>query len=249
MNKEGLMLYPGGKLIRTRWLYDEILSMGSYIDEDVTSHAHTYLFEPTDLHADVTLQDLFTLLEKNPVIQAMQQRNFIGTLMSEYMKTHAGVCASAYGTESIEYLELYHVWEKNSATKEVTMASRPNFQGVGFELKENVEDAGSITWKKGERRQWGVSFSPLHTLLPLPLRHNKTVTVFEGDRTSPSCGKVLEKLVLESANLGTLIEGVLWELSFHGSEEDKQALVASSTFEAAQVQINFDFDAQSGVTG
>lgn len=64
-----LSLHPGPKLIRRDWEYDAALGEGHDEQQDVTEHASRYLFEPVALAPDLTLRDIFLLLDTDPLLQ------------------------------------------------------------------------------------------------------------------------------------------------------------------------------------
>lgn len=223
MNKEGLLLCPAGRLMRTQWIYDDATDQGSYVETDVTDSAHTFLFDTVELHQDVKLADVFTLLAGNAVLQAMQKRNFVESLLKECKNTTPQPYTGEYDPDGIEYLEIYHVWEKDPKTLTLNMSWRPHFHGIGFPLRADTVEMDSTLGKVGDRISWGIGFSTLAALLNLPLRLNMGVTVCDADAGSSTYGSALEVLQLDSIPLGAVLESILWELSFYGAAEDRDA--------------------------
>jgi hypothetical protein len=62
---EKLQIRKGGKLVDTRWIYDREKDQGEYQEFDVTDKAVRHLFDICYLAEDVTLKDLFLLLNTN----------------------------------------------------------------------------------------------------------------------------------------------------------------------------------------
>lgn len=184
---------------------------------DVTRNAHQFLFEPVKLD-DVKLADIFALLDLDPVLVKVLRRNFAEELLEHARKgplKHEAV----YGPEELEYLELYQILELNTHSKVMENMSHIQFHGVGFELRED-HDMGGYTQPKGSRVHWGISLSDLREFLHLPVRVKEEVLVCEGDYNAKAFGSELQSFRREQLTLGEVLNGVLWELSFHGAPSD-----------------------------
>lgn len=218
-----LELKGGPCLLKKRWHYDEETEEGGYRESDVTRHAVAYLFETVTLAEDVTLADLFRLLDMNPELLQVYQRNWAKELLDEVkdlLSAPASLQNTAYDPQALEYLELYQLWELDSVSGELDPLHRLNFHGIGVEL---LEDSADGFEKKGSRIQWGISFTSPRELLHLPLRINPDVRVCESNLDSARNGHELVRYKNPGVTLGQVIEGVLWELSFHGGPEERQA--------------------------
>jgi hypothetical protein len=121
-------------------------------------------------------------------------------------------------------LELY--WGTELFTYEgktdISGLSRADFHGIGFELKEDQFDGDWKTHVKGDRIHWGLDFTAIKDMLDLPIRLNSEFKIIEEwDR-----GKKMDELkTLIDCNrdfsFHEVVEGIMWELSFYGSDEER----------------------------
>lgn len=218
-----ITLAPQGRLVHTHWTYDEAQAQGCYVDTDVSSRAAEFLTEPTTLAEGVTLRDVFTLLHRNPILLTVFRRNFAVELLAEALCTTAPGISAVAAHERIEYLELRSSWYKNSDTREVHSMTRPGLHGMGPVLTEDVFDNGNLVHPAGARIAWGVSLAPVSELLDLPLRVAQDVRVFEDDANARQYGEILEEIAFKELTLIQVVQGVLWELSFHGAGPSRDA--------------------------
>lgn len=230
--KMSLKLKPGPKLVLGDWEYDDLVDVDERVDHDVTEVAHRYLFLPVTLAADVTLRDIFLLLDADPVLQQVFARDFAKELLEEVM------CGPAiqpppitYDPNSIEYLELFQTWGRNSVTRVIEPIHRLDFHGVGFELREDFAPDDIFVYQAGDRIDWGISFESPLNLLHFPVCINPEVVVFEANEDSVDYGNQIWSVVNPGVTLGQVIHSILWELSFHGGgesrEEDRARLLAA----------------------
>ena len=73
-------------------------------------------------------------------------------------------------------------------------------------------------------------------LLHLPIRLNSTVQICEDDVYAKRFGHALQTCFNHEITLGTLIHSLLWELSWHGTPEQRDAPMWRLTAEAHQLQ-------------
>ncbi|MCL4470107.1 MAG: hypothetical protein M1547_02995 [Gammaproteobacteria bacterium] len=213
-----LTLIPGPRLIRRDWEYDGSHGEGAYVDRDVTEDASRYLFGTVALDTEITLRDIFLLLDIDPLLQEIFARDWAKELLAEMLSGNVTTAPTIeYDPEGIEYLELYQIWSQDSFSGELQPIHRLDFHGVGFVLREDVVRNGRIDYRADERIKWGVSFiSPLE-MLYLPIRLNPEVILCEDNADSINNGKEIARMLNPGVTLGQVIDGVLWELSFHGS--------------------------------
>jgi hypothetical protein len=220
-----LQLVSGGKLLRTDWVYDEEKGEGSNVTTEIAEGQEiSFLFDAVELASDLKLNDLFILLKQNPLLLAIYRRDWAKEFLEEYerISSTAKPYTGEYDPKEVEYLELYWQWDKNSSTGEIQGIHRLNFHGIGFELREDQMQDSYVTYRKGQRINWSISFSPLQELINLPLRLNPKVLICEDDSDSPNFMKTIDETTrIPNPMLGQVLEGILWELSFHGSPEDK----------------------------
>ncbi len=222
----------GGKLIFNDWVYDRENGEGHYNEIDVTDmkwihkrDRHVYFAD------DVTLNDVFLFVAREPEICDMI---FCNCYVSEFVKAWSKIDPATikpvgeYDPDGVEHLELY--WASDLFTydgvTDIDGLSRADFHGVGYVLKEDkVEGEGEhayTMWKKGDRVRWGIDFMSLPDLLALPIKLNEEFVIMEEWDKSKDMTK-LAKLVdaKRKFTFHEAIEGILWELSFYGSDEDR----------------------------
>lgn len=220
-----LILKPGPVLLWRQWEYDEVTEEGDYVDSDVTTTAHEYLFESVTIDKDVLLSDIFWLLDAAPILTAILRRDFSDALLAEARKGASSSWNNAYAPEGIEFLELYQTWHLNTATREYDSVHRLDFHGVGYLLREDFDYGNGNIYPAGTRIHWSVSTTPLRELLAIPIRINPSVSICENDLSAKKYGHELEKIQLMGINLGQVLHGILWELSWHGGPESQSQFV------------------------
>ncbi len=226
--RRGLWLNAGGTLVDWRWTYDEATETGAYVPRTVTERASEFLGEKVTLEDGVTLADLFELLERDHVLLAVFRRDFAVELLAEVRAAKAAgpwVAPDEPPEERIEFLELYRTWERNSKTQALEGVAHVAFHGVGPVLEADVLDHGHVVHRAGDRIQWGVSTASPASMLGLPLRYRTKVLICEGDLDAREWGRERDSVELAELTLFELLHGVLWELSFHGAAEDREAFL------------------------
>lgn len=249
MSREVLTLKKGGKLIQTKWVYDDLTEEGEYKDFDVTDKALGHIREACELEEGVTLKDLFLLIQPDLDVFQVIFQNWIKEYVT-YGLNNPGQLAGTYDPEEIEYLELY--WDLYFDSEALYGHSRPSFHGVGYELRENLywkqdgsEELGEPQWQQGERIPWGLMGSNLLSYINKPLKLNNKLTIYDDnlDGDPSTYGKVLAEYPNPTYTLFNIIEGIFWEISFHGgpsestqfSKELKQAVDKVRSGEAKTV--------------
>jgi hypothetical protein len=215
----------GGKLIEIYWHYDEEAKEGSYKERDVTEQAIRCLFDRCSLASDVTLRDVFELLNTEIELFDAVLGNWCKDLVKEGLTGTPDADQKAECVRDIEFLELY--WtiireEDNDTSKSVLQGLiMPGFHGVGYELMEDKEEYG-YTMKKGYRTPWGVSFLNTTSLIDLPLRLKNEVEISDDMNWKPGVPlKQLATFDLSEYSLGHILHGIIWELSFYGGPESR----------------------------
>ena len=217
-----IKLFPGPRLERHEWVYDEARAAGEWKSEVVTDRAHEFLFRGVEVAPDVTLADIFALVAPNPVLMAVYRQEFVEELCTEYQK--GPVAPTGEGWEKLEHLELYQVWALDTAAKSYQGPGRFSLHGVGVVQPADIVEYGTVMHKKDERIQWGVSMTPLRQMLHLPVRVNTEVRVCEDDVDSCNYGKTILTAANPHITLGSFIKETLWELSFHGGPDESATL-------------------------
>ena len=222
---EKLEIRKGGKLIETKWVYDKEAKQGSYVEFDRTDRAFRYLFEQCQLAPDVTLKDIFELLNSDIDVFDAVIGNWCEEIVTEGLTQPAKPYdLSKYDPEQIEYLELRYTpeYDLDGDNKDVFYGfHRPDFGGVGVVLQN---DGDQDHYKKGERIPWGVSFSKANDLINIPVKLADKFVVYEGimkwDKVSKD-NKKLAEFNNPTYTLGGILEGIIWELSFHGGPDKR----------------------------
>lgn len=244
-----LRIEKGGKIIFEKWnpptkWNDEARDYedeGFYSDEDVSLFSHWVHKKDkyVTIGEGVTLNDFFIIASGQPELMDLVCTNcFIVDYIDTWNKVkNIPAPEYKYDPDGIEYLELYWVpdyqaaWseehgfnsEKNGM--EIGGLDRACFHGVGWELKEDKYESYQETpvWKKGDRISWGIDFCKLEELLHLPIKLNTDFVIKEDWHENKVPFNELKTLVSAKRNFTLLeaIQGVFWELSFYGGEEEK----------------------------
>jgi hypothetical protein len=202
---------------------------------NVADDAVAYLFEPVDLHPDLTLGDILKLLDTCPELHAVFRRNWSVDLCEEASKgplppkKHGNPADDA----GIEYLELYWAWALDTHSQTWRSVHGLELHGIGPVLEFDAEDYGV---KAGERIKWSVSLTPVRELLELPLRLSEELSITEDDIDARGYGKAVVKGRCNEVLLGQIIQGILDELCFHGGPE--KATEISDSLKAQMAEID-----------
>lgn len=187
---------------------------------DVAEHAHAFLFEPVALHPQLTLGDIFRLLDRCPELQRVFCRTWAVQLCEEARK---GPLPQDRGSDpveeaGVEYLELYWSWALDTSSNTYRSVHSLDLHGIGPVLQV---DSSTYGVKAGERIKWSVSLTPVRELLELPLRLSAQLTVNEDDIDAKAYGEVIATGRCEEVLLGQVIQAVLDEIAFHGGPEEQ----------------------------
>lgn len=213
-----IKLFPGPRLERHEWGYDEASASGAWKADVVTDRAHEYLYRNVEVSPDVTLADILGLLASNPVLLAVYRQEFVEELCAEFKK--GPIAPTGEDWENLEYLELYQVWSLDSATGAYQSAGKFSLHGAGIVQAEDILEHGHVRHKKGERIHWGVSVTPLREMLHLPVRVNPKVLICENGLDSCNYGETVQTASNSQITLGSFLRETLWELSFHGGPDE-----------------------------
>ncbi|MFL9913984.1 hypothetical protein PQR75_00965 [Paraburkholderia fungorum] len=216
-----LTLKTGGKLEYSQWVSNEVSGAGAYVPSDVTEDAVAYVMEPVSIVGEIYVRDIFSLLDCNPLLLEMFKRAYAEEYLLETKKGNAEAYPGEYDPTGIEYLELFHDWEKDRETKELRGVHRLWIGGVGYELRDDVVEDGYLRYEKGTRIRWAIKFAPVGHIFNLPLRLNPEVTVAD----SQDITRTLHTFQLPTPTLAQVIHAVLWELSWAGNSQDMDEFV------------------------
>lgn len=216
-----LTLTTGGKL-ETFWRNrDDVTDGNADARFEVTEDAVAYVMEPVQFSGEIYVRDIFSLLARNPLLVEMFKRAYAAEYLQETKKGNAEAYTGEYNPTGIEYLELFYDWEKDRRTTELRGVHRLWVGGIGYELRDDVMEDGSLRYAKGTRIRWAVKFSPVTHIFNLPLRLNPEVTVTD----SQDITRTLHTFQVPSPTLAQIIHAVLWELSWAGGPQDTDGFV------------------------
>lgn len=197
-----LNISRGGRIVRKS--YDNP-------DEDISEKAIEYLFDGVELDQDVTLKDIFLIIKRNPVLLKVFARLRAVEILEEAFAGPADE-VPGYGVENMEYLELNWGWSPTGGDV-FTIWRKMSMDGIGYALLEPLQ-TDYRDFPAGARQDWGLMFCAPRELVNYPLRINSKI------RMEPSsCKQVID---LGFPDLGKVIEGVLYCLSWFGSEADRE---------------------------
>jgi hypothetical protein len=227
-----LILRPGPELV-LRAFRPEPDELGRRSKErKVTDRAHEFLFDAITLHPQATLADVFALMDASPLLKRIYRPAFVEALCAEASKgpRHS---EQQPPHERIEYLELFAEWRLDTHTQTYSDTTRLRLHGVGPVLQE---DHPGEHKRAGERIEWAVSLTPLRELLALPVRVNHGVRITEDDRAAQAWMQQIGRAQVEDVTLGQVLEGLLWELSFHGGPAEQEAVAEGLRQQMAEVK-------------
>ncbi len=215
-------LLPGPRLLRELTLDD-----GTHQDEDVTERAVEFLFDQLLLGPDLRLRDLFGLFERCPALEPVYRRFYAHELCAE----------AALGPvpddekSDLRYLELNRFWEYDSHAREYRGVLRLGISGIGLP----PEDAGN-SWINAEGLTgYGLLGASLRPMLDLPLRLNPEVVVSEADEHSTRYAEPVNRVRCTDLILGTLLQTVLWEMTWFGPPGESEETVEEMAEEFAEL--------------
>jgi len=245
-------LLPGGVLVRQDSRKPRTLHR-------VTARSHEFLWDPVALTPLTTLGDLFLLLQADPVLHLVFRQDFVQEFLTHVLPVlpvprgadkleNLRWSAPGYSPQGVEFLELYAVWQYDSHTRAFGGMEQLQLHGLGFELKEDLDEGGGFTYPAGSRIQWSVSMTDPCEMLVLPVRVAKEFTVTEGDFASSSWGGALYKTPSPAVSLAQVLHGVFYDLSFHGSPAQAQEVLSGlkeqmdevTSGEAKTVEVDLD---------
>ncbi len=229
---EKLEIRKGGKLIETKWVYDKAAKQGEYKEFDRTDSALRHIWDNCQLSADVTLRDIFLLLNTELDVFDALIGNWCKEIVTEGL-TKPAKAVGVYDPDEIEFLELrqnFYYDESSQYGPSFYGYNRPDFGGVGYELKEDklfdwIDKATgkpAIEWPKGERIPWGISFSKANDLIDLPVKLDTEARVFnENVDDKVNYHNQITTYKGATYSLGSILYGIIWEMSFHGGPDKR----------------------------
>lgn len=214
-----LTLKKGGLLETTEWVYDDEKEEGSYVTEPAGDFYPAYLNNVCELDDDVTLRDVFLLLDRDLDFYSILIGNWVDEIVREGLDTTPETC------KDIDYLELcwWFTRSKHEGKVDFTGHLFPDFHGYG-----NWDECPGV--EPGTKGNIGVSMTPSYKLLDLPLKLKKDTAILFEDldfkwKTIQELNAHQETEYLSvndcSYTLYHILYGIIWELSFHGGPKNR----------------------------
>jgi hypothetical protein len=205
-----------GQLIYSRWCYDELTEVGSYINLDITDKLSNYLFERVRFVDDLRLKDILLLVKNN--IDFLEP--IIGNWCREIVEkglTNIKPYSNTYDSDGIEYLEFYRYLQiekdyrekADSGKRLVEGIDELSFHGIGFELKDEYN-----YHSKGTRINWSLGFTKVNEIADTPIRINPEIPIYNIDCTRDVVGAYEPRLI-------NIIRELFYEMSWYGPPDDK----------------------------
>lgn len=213
----GLKIVKGGKLKLSYWdpntQTDKI--------EDVTERAITKLFYPCSIDKGVTLRDIFLLLNTNSAMFSVIYPYWVEEYIDEALLSEPNKLDEIVDTQ-VEYLQLswnYH-YQTYKGKEELQGMDRPDLYGIGPKLLEDYEN-----FKKGDRIRYSLSFSSTKELVDLPIKLKQDLEIVDLNLDLLPDPKTINTPTAlydgVTYTLGSILEGILYEISFHGSPQSR----------------------------
>lgn len=216
-----LEIRKGGVLYEETYNYPH-----DVVKREVIDTIPQYLFETCTIAADVTLRDIFLLLQRDVAVYTALFTGYLPELLEEVFNS----VPKERGTNplsDIEYLELGWFLEASSyagdAGEEYSISgmSFPNVSGIGFAFTEEFRGDNSFERHKvGDRISFGVDFTPVKDLCDLRVVLSDRLLITDYRKEGPDTAVYTERGA--TFTLGQILKGLLWEITWHGSEKDKE---------------------------
>ncbi|MFW6219344.1 MAG: hypothetical protein ACOC33_00620 [bacterium] len=156
------IIKPGGVLKNIYWDSNKEEHVES---QDISNNMYYYLQDECYLDDNVTLKDIFILLQKNMELSKIIINNHIEDFITE-----AFINEKPYNKDEIEYLELSKSVDWDDASSLIYC----HFSGVGFKLKEDHDGL-----KKGSRQKYCIGLSPINHYINFPVKLNTEILLID----------------------------------------------------------------------
>lgn len=200
----------------------------------VTDKAERFLFQQLRITEGVTLADILRLFDACPALLDNFRLQYAEQLCAEAAKgpLTEGERAEANDLQPIEVLELCWNWGLDTHTGVYSSVNTLEANGLGPVLSA---DDPNERLKAGERVRWSVSLMPVRELLHLPVFVRPAFEIQESDVYAKAYGRPVGSGRVSEVTLGQVLHGLLSELCWHGSPEDKAALADELRAQVAEI--------------
>lgn len=233
----------GGRLFESRWSR----RVRRYVARDVTNSSFRHLFDSCDIEDGVRLVDILRLVGRQVDVFDAVFGNHCRELVRE------GLRRTRRGRDgNIDFLELY--WgadldeEKLRRGKKTTLQGMlfPSFHGVGpVEPKDKIEH-GSVVCRKGDRERWAIDLTPVSHLASLPVRMSESLEIYPPLDPKKYPEPPLLRVDVVKPSFGQVIQGILWELSFHGAPRERDDMAAKLRVMVSEIMATGEADGGPG---
>jgi hypothetical protein len=227
-----LTLKPGPSLRVHRYTTEDNIE-----GVEVNDRAHEFLFCNVAVDPAVTLNDFFELLRLSPLLKDIYRQDFAHELSAEAEEGFEPDPNERGLEEHLEALVLSQMWNLDTSTNTYSPISHLSLTGESPIL---LVDSPDYFCKAGERIQWGVSSAGLRSMLLCRVRVDNKIRVCEEDIYSKGYMRELSVANIKGFTLGQLLEGLLWELSFHGTPEDTRKVFDELSERVTDIESNPD---------
>ena len=169
---EGLLLLPGGRLVRRRF--------GSGpLHRDVTDTAYEFLFEYLFFYEGATLRSMFDLLAHCPPLQILYRRRYARELVAEALSS-AQVAEPPDPRREVDPAELeclaFQYWaSRNLDARLLSDYSSMCLIGLGPLAAQEIVEHGELVCAAGDRRRHELTHLSCRDLIDVPLSFSREV--------------------------------------------------------------------------
>ncbi len=202
---------------------------------DVTAQAHAYLYRIVDISPDIKLSDLLGLLNVCPtLIEIYGYCNAEGLAEAARL----GPQTPSPDASTLEYLELYRLWDYDGDRNTYMGPGFIEVSGVGPYSEQDMEEFQALGAEPpyGEKH-WCVSLTPVRTMLDLPVRMDPQIGWIGAPNKHP------RTVYCHDFLLGDVLHGLLRNLSWFGDEDQQQNMIETLIEANAGLWTPLDLDA------
>jgi hypothetical protein len=193
---------------------------GILVDKDTNKEltpSYQYLFDTCEIDNDVTLKDIFLLLNKDITMYHSLLGNWLSEIVTE------GLSKEGEGDKDIEYLELHWNMEKevHKGSKNLYGFHFPQFHGVSHVAIDDIYEGEILLTKQGERTSYAIEMTPTYKLMNIPVKLKKGIFFEEWKLDRPVKREHIDNYADADYTLANILYGIIFELSFFGSPSDR----------------------------
>lgn len=214
-----LTLKKGGVLIHQHSEYDEVKEKRKNVTKDVTKTATGHLFEECNLVKGITLRDIFLLLQRDLDFYDNVFGNWCKEIVEDAFANQSKPSEDFLHLELYTTNMIYKVGKKHNGDS----YQFPSFHAWGIH--------------QGSESGYSLLGQEVGSLLDLPVKLKGSYLSIH-DEPANEKGKTWREYEWNvTYNLGQILYGIIWELSYHGSpsmKKEKDAEILGACFEAIE---------------